>query len=107
MFQENTGELVIPGKKSLQLVDIPGHARIRDSILERYAGRANITLVLRIRTSIRTFWSVSDLYWYEYTQKTIFACVKIRDAPDIRPDNPAFFYIRFPAGYQIALPDIQ
>jgi hypothetical protein len=25
-----------------------------------------------------------------------------RDAPDIRPDNPAFF-IRYPAGYQIAL----
>jgi hypothetical protein len=25
-----------------------------------------------------------------------------RDEPDIRPDNPAFFYIRYPAGYQIA-----
>jgi hypothetical protein len=24
-----------------------------------------------------------------------------RDAPDIRPDNPAFFDIRYPAGYQI------
>jgi hypothetical protein len=24
-----------------------------------------------------------------------------------RPDNPAFFDIRYPAGYQIALPDIQ
>jgi hypothetical protein len=30
-----------------------------------------------------------------------------RDAPDIRPDNPAFFDIRCPAGYQIALPDIR
>jgi hypothetical protein len=32
-----------------------------------------------------------------------------RDAPDIRPDNPAFFDIRYPAGYryQIALPDIR
>jgi hypothetical protein len=29
------------------------------------------------------------------------------DAPDIRPDNPAFFDIRYPAGYQIALPDIR
>jgi hypothetical protein len=27
-----------------------------------------------------------------------------RDAPDIRPDNSAFFDIRYPAGYQIALP---
>jgi hypothetical protein len=36
-------------------------------------------------------------------QKTIF----IRDAPDIRPDNPAFFDSRYPAGYQIALPDIR
>jgi hypothetical protein len=32
--------------------------------------------------------------------------LKTRDAPDIRPDNPAFFDIRYPAGYQIALPDI-
>jgi hypothetical protein len=24
-----------------------------------------------------------------------------------RPDNPAFFAIRYPAGYQIALPDIR
>jgi hypothetical protein len=31
----------------------------------------------------------------------------IRDAPDIRPDNPAFIDIRYPAGYQIALPDIR
>jgi hypothetical protein len=30
-----------------------------------------------------------------------------RDAPDIRPDNPAFFDIRYPAGYQIAQPDIR
>jgi hypothetical protein len=27
--------------------------------------------------------------------------------PDIRPDNPACFDIRYPAGYQIALPDIR
>jgi hypothetical protein len=26
---------------------------------------------------------------------------------DIRPDNPAFFDIRYPAGCQIELPDIQ
>jgi hypothetical protein len=25
----------------------------------------------------------------------------------IRPDNPAFFDIRYPAGYQIAQPDIR
>jgi hypothetical protein len=24
-----------------------------------------------------------------------------------RPDNPAFFDIRYPAGFQIALPDIR
>jgi hypothetical protein len=30
-----------------------------------------------------------------------------RDAPDIRPDKPAFFDIRYPTGYQIALPDIR
>jgi hypothetical protein len=32
---------------------------------------------------------------------------KNRDVPDIRPDNPAFFDIRYPAGYKIALPDIR
>jgi hypothetical protein len=30
-----------------------------------------------------------------------------RDAPDIRPDNPAFYVIQYPAGYQIGLPDIR
>jgi hypothetical protein len=33
--------------------------------------------------------------------------IQTRDAPDIRPDNPAFFGIRYPAGYQIAQPDIR
>jgi hypothetical protein len=36
-----------------------------------------------------------------------FGKLFIRDAPDIRPDNPAFFDIRYPAGYQIGLPDIR
>jgi hypothetical protein len=30
-----------------------------------------------------------------------------RDAPDIRPYNPAFFDIPYPAGYQIVMPDIR
>jgi hypothetical protein len=30
-----------------------------------------------------------------------------RDAPDIWPDNPAFFEILYAVGYQIALPDIR
>ena len=38
-----------------------------------------------------------DLYRYLF----------IRDAPDIRPDNPAFFYIRYLAGYRILQPDIR
>jgi hypothetical protein len=29
--------------------------------------------------------------------------ITIMDAPDIRPDNPVFFYIRHPAGYWIRL----
>jgi hypothetical protein len=36
-----------------------------------------------------------------------FEDIAFRDAPDIRPDNPAFFDIRYPAGYQIAQPDIR
>jgi hypothetical protein len=32
---------------------------------------------------------------------------RISGQPDIRPDNPAFFDIRYPAGYQIVLPDIR
>jgi hypothetical protein len=37
----------------------------------------------------------------------VLITINIRDAPDIRPDNPAFFDIRYPAGYQIALSDIR
>jgi hypothetical protein len=33
--------------------------------------------------------------------------IVFRDAPDIRPDNPAFLDILYPAGYQIAQPDIR
>jgi hypothetical protein len=32
--------------------------------------------------------------------------VNVRDAPDIRPDNPVL-YIQYLAGHQIALSDIQ
>jgi hypothetical protein len=32
---------------------------------------------------------------------------RISDRPDIRPDNPAFFYILYLAGYRISLPYIQ
>jgi hypothetical protein len=32
---------------------------------------------------------------------------RISGRPEIRPDNPAFFDIRYPAGYQIALPEIR
>jgi hypothetical protein len=32
---------------------------------------------------------------------------RISGWPDIRPDNAAFFDILYPAGYQIALPDIR
>jgi hypothetical protein len=32
---------------------------------------------------------------------------RISVRPDIPPDNPAFFDIRYPAGYQIARPDIR
>jgi hypothetical protein len=37
----------------------------------------------------------------------MYRLIITRDAPDIRSDNPAFFDIRYPAGYQIALPDIR
>jgi hypothetical protein len=32
---------------------------------------------------------------------------RISGRPDIWPDNQAFFAIRYPVGYQIALPDIR
>jgi hypothetical protein len=40
--------------------------------------------------------------WQGYT---VTVNTGIKDAADIRPDNPAFFHIRYPAGYQIARPD--
>jgi hypothetical protein len=52
---------------------------------------------IRLIPSYRTAWDYS-----RYRLRT-------RDAPDIRPNNPAFFDIRYryPAGYQISLPDIR
>jgi hypothetical protein len=38
----------------------------------------------------------------EYSFEQTYPEFPIRDAPDIRSDNPAFFDIRYPAGYQIA-----
>jgi hypothetical protein len=32
---------------------------------------------------------------------------RISGQPDIRPDNTAFFDIRYPAGYQIDQPDVR
>jgi hypothetical protein len=32
---------------------------------------------------------------------------RISGQPDIRPDNPAFFYIQYPTGYHIVLLDIR
>jgi hypothetical protein len=40
-------------------------------------------------------------------QKFEIGMHRISGWPDIRPDNPAFFDIWYPAGYQIALPDIR
>jgi hypothetical protein len=42
-----------------------------------------------------------------YVQSVVPGYLVNRDAPDIRPDNPAFFDIRYPAGYQFELPDIR
>jgi hypothetical protein len=42
-----------------------------------------------------------------YAHRDVFILEEFRDAPDIRPDNPAFFDIRYPAGYQIGQPDIR
>jgi hypothetical protein len=41
------------------------------------------------------------------SSKHQFQLLLTREAPDIRPDNPAFFNIRYPAGYQIVMPDIR
>jgi hypothetical protein len=38
---------------------------------------------------------------------SILGMHRISGQPDIRPDNPAFFDFRYPAGYQIVLPDIR
>jgi len=39
-MKENCGVLVLGGKKPVNLVDVPGHERIRDNILNNYAGSA-------------------------------------------------------------------
>jgi hypothetical protein len=45
---------------------------------------------------------------YDITTRSLkLGMHRISGWPDIRPDNPAFFDIRYPAGNQIALPDIR
>jgi hypothetical protein len=44
---------------------------------------------------------------YENEKKQKWSILTIRDAMDIRLDKPALFYIRYPAGYRISLPDIR
>eukprot|EP00088_Acartia_fossae_P013644 TRINITY_DN17207_c0_g1_i14.p1 TRINITY_DN17207_c0_g1~~TRINITY_DN17207_c0_g1_i14.p1 ORF type:complete len:258 (-),score=63.94 TRINITY_DN17207_c0_g1_i14:327-1100(-) len=39
-LQENTGILSLAGMKPVNLVDIPGHERLRDNILAKYVGSA-------------------------------------------------------------------
>jgi hypothetical protein len=41
------------------------------------------------------------LHKYRYRIFRFFWDSIFRDAPDIRPDNPAFFDIRYPAGYHL------
>jgi hypothetical protein len=43
----------------------------------------------------------------DYLMHFTLNVINYRDAQDIRPDNLAFFNIRYPAGYQLALPDIR
>jgi hypothetical protein len=50
----------------------------------------------------------NEIYLTAHTvEQFVDSTVYTRDAPDIRPDNPAFFDSRYSAGYQIALPDIR
>lgn len=39
-MKENTGVLNVAGKKAVNLVDVPGHERLRDNILQKYVGSA-------------------------------------------------------------------
>jgi hypothetical protein len=68
-------------------------------------GQAWIPYYINVSVS-HTVWKKSSPVRQTYLLNSgiIFS---VRDAPDIRPDNPAFFDIRYPAGYQIALPDIR
>jgi hypothetical protein len=55
----------------------------------------------RLITKIKSLTKIAEL------RQNKLGMHRIYGRPDIRPDNPAFFDIRYPAGYQIALPDIR
>jgi hypothetical protein len=67
------------------------------------------TKLLQISYSILTSGSIPVLYTGTPAQATlkIMEVHQISSRPDIRPDNPAFFDIRYPAEYQIVMPDIR
>ena len=60
-------------------------------------------LVYRFLTTIFTI--IGQFFQFSFLLSWIPEIVH-RDAPDIRPNIPAFIYIRHPAGYRILQPDI-
>jgi hypothetical protein len=51
--------------------------------------------------------SSSDLFFPVLFATRKLGMHRISRQTDFRPDNPTFLYIRYPAGYQIALPDVR
>jgi len=84
-MKENSGQLELPGKKPVNVVDIPGSERIRENILSKYAGSARgIIYVIDSATIAKQLRDVTEFLFhilskpvvYESRPKVLIACNK-------------------------------
>lgn len=73
-MKENTGVLALEGKKPVNIVDVPGHERIRDNILSNYAGSARgIIYVIDSAAISRQFRDVTEFLFSILSNPVIYS----------------------------------
>jgi len=73
-MKENTGSLALPGKKPVNIVDIPGHERLREAVLDQYAGSARgIVFVVDSNTISKQIRDTTEFLFNILSKPVIYA----------------------------------
>jgi len=73
-MKENTGVLSLPGKKPVNIVDVPGHERIRENILDQFAGSARgIVFVIDSNTISKQIRDTTEYLFNILSKPVIYA----------------------------------